>query len=255
MQPIKRCLLLKKLLRNMKSDKRKTLAFILLILFLNSSCGSSKYKYLSLSPLEQTQIKAYEDYESVKNDDIEIRVGRRLPDSILKSLKILKNKDEYQEAKNVLKRIKKSDYAIFSLNIINEQNKKIVINPQKLILKFFAPLAEKEFNPVTEKDFYNLVKLTTDSTESLNPNFLISSKPMEINGSKEFYLIFPYKIKDEHMTRITLKDVSIDEKEYDFEYLFYSANKYERAKRIAQYTGIVIGGVAIIVAGISAFTK
>lgn len=255
MQPIKRCLFFKKILMNIKSDKKRTIAFIIIILFLNSSCGSSKYKYLSLSPLEQTQIKAYEDYESVKNGDIEIRIARKLPDSILKSLKTSKNENEYQETKSVLKRIKKADYAVFSLNVINEQNKKIVIDPQKLILKFFGELTEKEFNPVREKDFYDLTKIKTDSTDSLNPNFLVSSKPIEISGSKEFFLVFPYKINDEHMTRITLKDVSIDEKEYDFEYLFYSANRYERAKRAAQYTGIVVGGIVVLVGGIAALTN
>ena len=255
MQPIKRCLLLKKILKDIRSNKKKAVAFILLFLFLNSSCGSSKYRYLALSPLEQTQRKAYENYESVKNDDIEIRVARRLPDLILKSLKTLKNENEYQEAKSVLKRIKKANYTIFLLSVVNDKNKKIVIDPQKLVLKFFGELTEKEFNPVKQKDFYDLTKIKADGTDNLNPDFLISSKPLEISGNKEFFLVFPYEINDEHMTRITLKDVLIDEKEYNFEYFFYSANKYEKAKRMAQYTGMVMGGVALIVVGISAYTN
>ena len=57
------------------------------------------------------------------------------------------------------------------------------------------------------------------------------------------------------MAKITLKNLLIDDKGYDFEYLFYSADRYEKAKKVAKYVGMGTGLIVIVVAAIAAFTN
>jgi len=235
---------------------KKFFAIILLSLFLNSSCGTRQYKYLALSPVEPGSRKAYEGYESVKEGDVEIEIARSFSEIALEKIKGGIKENEYPYFKKVLREIDKTDCTLFSLKVKTEQNKKLIIDPENLTLEFLGKLTEKEFKPLKEKDFYNLIKMEKlPGLENLNSYFLISEKPLEIKNNQEIFLVFPYKIKDEHMAKITLKNLLIDDKKYDFEYLFYSADRYEKAKRVAKYVGMGTGLIVIVVAAIAAFTN
>ena len=232
----------------MKKYTKNSVALILLSLFLISACGSGQYRYVPLSPLESGPRKAYETYESFKNEDVEIRIERTSPRLVLEKLKKEKKKNEYTLLERVLKRINKTDYTLLNLKVINPKNKKVIINSENLSLEFLASLSEKEYKPVSEKDFSDIIKgENLPSLDDLTPFFLIPPKRVETDGNKEIFLLFPYEIKNEHMAILSLKNVSIDNKESDFEYLFYSADRYEKAKRLGKYAGMAIGLITIVV--------
>lgn len=239
----------------MKKSTKRLSAFILLSLFLTSSCGSSQFKYVPLNPVDPGPRRAYTDYESIKNDDVEIKIERILPSLTLKKLKKEKKEKEYQALEKILKRIDKSDYTLFSIQVVNPKNKKVIIDPENLSLEFLGSLLEKEYKPLGENDFYKLMKAEKlPGSEDIASYFLIPPKHAEVNDNKEIFLLFPYEIKDEHMAILKLKDVSIDTKKYDFEYLFYSADRYEKAKRIGKYAGMVTGVIVIVVAAVVILT-
>ena len=239
----------------MKKGTKKSAALILLSLFLIPECGPSQYKYVSLSPVESGPRKAYENYESLKNEDVEIRIERTFPYLVLERLKKEKKGNEYSLLEKVLKRIDKIDYTLLNLKVINPKNKKVIIDPENFSIEFLGSLLEKEYKPISEKDFSDLIKgEKTQGFEDLTSYFLIPPKRIETSDDKEIFLLFPYEIKDEHMAILNLKDISIDNKGFDFEYLFYSADRYEKTKRVGKYVGMATGLIVIVVTAVVVLT-
>jgi len=239
----------------MKKYRKNSVALILLSLFLFSACGPGQYRYVPLSPLESGPRKAYESYESLKNEDVEIRIERTSPRLVLEKLKKEKKENEYTLLERVLERINKTDYTLLNLKVINPKNKKVIINPENLSLEFLGSLSEKEYKPVSEKDFSDIIKgENLPSIDDLAPFFLIPPKHVETDGDKEIFLLFPYEIKNEHMAILSLKNVSIDNKESDFEYLFYSADRYEKSKRVGKYAGMAVGLITVVVVAVVILT-
>ena len=235
---------------------KRFIALIIGSLLLNASCGSSQFKYLTLAPVEPSNRSAFENYESIKEGDVEIILARNSPDMALKKLKTEIKKNEYQVLESIFKRIDKFDYTVFLLKITNKQNKKVVIDSVNLTLEYLGKLVEKEIKPIDEKDFQNIIKLRErDEIRNYDYHFLNFRKNLETEKDEEFFIVFPYKIKEEHLIKVSLKNVYIDNKEYDLEYLFYGADRLEKTKRVCIYGGIIGGTIAVIVGVVAFFTK
>lgn len=214
------------------------------------SCGVNRYSYINLSPAKEVIRKATGEYESITKDDVEIRLSRVDFEKFEKSEK-WKNKSDFMQ---LLKRLKKLKNTVFYLSIINDKGKELKLNPESVTIRTLGEYKESSYIPLATEDINSVIadlsgrKKKTVFSAGLASYFLTASQTLTDVTEKEYFLIFPYQSDEEQMVKVGFADFKIDNEPYDLEYSFFSADKLERTKRIATYSGMATGLIAIIVA-------
>ncbi|RMF94323.1 MAG: hypothetical protein D6734_08085 [Candidatus Schekmanbacteria bacterium] len=211
---------------------------IISILMIQLCSCAPRYQYTTLAPVDNKGRTAESDYESIKVGSVDFKLYKWDMKSFIKDIE--KNKKLSKEEKRKLKTLRKNKYPLFLLLIEKKKDDVVEVTPAGIKAVFLSRYRED-----IEKSFRDIESTLVD-------NLLLNDEVILKDEKKAaFYIIFPYSVKEEHMLRIDISGIKVNEEDVELKYSFHSTDTWEKRKRILQYTGIGIGAIAIIVGGIS----
>jgi len=198
-----------------------------------------RYQYRTLAPVKQDVRQATDAFETVKKGSVAFKLYKSnfadLRDDIAKIA------GSPKAASQKLKTVKSEKYTIFKLVIEKKTDDVVQIDPAGIKALVLAEYEEKESLPIQGVD------------EVVDRDILAKSKiNITGEGPKDIYIIFPYRLNEEHMAKIQLSSIKVNDEDFSTEFPFHGTDTWEGRKRAAQYTGMGLGAIAVI-AGVVMF--
>ena len=217
--------------------------FLIISLGCTAACTlfacAPRYQYRTLAPVKQDVRQATEAYETVKKGSVELKLYK----SSFAELKqdISKIAGSPKQAAEKLQTVKSEKYTVFKL-VVEKKNEDIVqINPASVRALVLSEYEEKEHTLFEGVDEGIARDILTKSQVNISGE-----------GPRGIYIIFPYHLGEEHMLKVQLTSLKINEEDVSVEFSFHGTDTWEKRKHVAQYAGMGVGVIAVI-AGVVMF--
>lgn len=214
---------------------------VVYLLIIQLAGCASRYQYTTLAPVESKERTAGKEYETINAGSTEFKLYKWDIKSFTKDLE--KNAKLDRNEKRELKKLKNEKYPVFLLVIEKKKEDVVTIDPSGIKAEFLSRYEED-----TESNL-------TEIKESLSQN-IITSENVTLKDEEKtaLYIILPYSVEEEHMLRMDISGIKINDEPVELKYSFHASDTWEKRKRILQYAGLGLGVIGVVV-GVIIFLK